>query len=248
MPKLPRNFRINAIKLSKLKNYLLYAVGEIILVAIGILLALQVSNWNEEYNKGKRKEIYYNNLLNDLKADTFRIKSPQKKWREFIIEVDEFTSYSYNQENIDSLLARLELITIIFFSLSNFIGDTYSTLLMTNDINLFPDSIKATLVLLKNRQDQHLAATEHWQKLVSEYNIDQVKYRKPAELSLIANGKTREKLNTIEPSVKALRSWEQSVSARRRCYKVFLTNTDSIVRINKKLMNQIKQLQKRNQP
>ena len=30
------------------KKYLLYAIGEILLVMVGILLALQVNNWNEE--------------------------------------------------------------------------------------------------------------------------------------------------------------------------------------------------------
>lgn len=32
----------------KFSKYLLYAIGEIVLVMIGILLALQVNNWNEE--------------------------------------------------------------------------------------------------------------------------------------------------------------------------------------------------------
>ncbi len=33
---------------NKLGKYLKYALGEIILVVIGILIALQVNNWNEE--------------------------------------------------------------------------------------------------------------------------------------------------------------------------------------------------------
>ena len=30
------------------RKYLLYAIGEILLVVIGILIALQINNWNEE--------------------------------------------------------------------------------------------------------------------------------------------------------------------------------------------------------
>lgn len=45
-----RTLRIEAIQLQKARNYLFYAVGEVALVAIGILLALKVSNWNEEQN------------------------------------------------------------------------------------------------------------------------------------------------------------------------------------------------------
>lgn len=40
---------------NKLKKYLLYAIGEIVLVMIGILLALQVNNWNE-YRKERIEE------------------------------------------------------------------------------------------------------------------------------------------------------------------------------------------------
>ena len=39
-------------------NYLKYAIGEIVLVVIGILIALQVNNWNEERkNRGREENI-----------------------------------------------------------------------------------------------------------------------------------------------------------------------------------------------
>ncbi|MFK5891104.1 MAG: DUF6090 family protein [Flavobacteriaceae bacterium] len=48
-------------------NYLKYAIGEIVLVMVGILLALQVSTWNE-IRKQKNQELkILNNLLVDLK-------------------------------------------------------------------------------------------------------------------------------------------------------------------------------------
>ena len=48
-----------------LKRYLIYAVGEILLVMIGILLALQVNNWNE---RNKAREIELRALI-DLKQE-----------------------------------------------------------------------------------------------------------------------------------------------------------------------------------
>ena len=50
---------------NKLSKYLLYAIGEILLVVIGILIALQVNNWNEQ-RKLQEQEI---TLLSDLKSD-----------------------------------------------------------------------------------------------------------------------------------------------------------------------------------
>ena len=43
---------------NKLSKYLIYAVGEIILVVIGILIALQVNNWNENRKNDKVEESY----------------------------------------------------------------------------------------------------------------------------------------------------------------------------------------------
>lgn len=52
----------------KVRTYILYAVGEILLVVIGILIALQVNNWNEE-RQMKSEEV---RILNILKTDLER--------------------------------------------------------------------------------------------------------------------------------------------------------------------------------
>ena len=54
---------------NKTSKYLKYAIGEIVLVMIGILLALQVNNWNEARKLRQIELKYYNNLKNDLLAD-----------------------------------------------------------------------------------------------------------------------------------------------------------------------------------
>ena len=41
-------------RVGRLKRYLIYAIGEILLVVLGILIALQINNWNEE-----RKNVFY---------------------------------------------------------------------------------------------------------------------------------------------------------------------------------------------
>ena len=60
---------------NKFSKYLLYAIGEIALVMIGILLALQVNNWNEERLKKNREQVYLNLLLRDLNTDIEFYKS-----------------------------------------------------------------------------------------------------------------------------------------------------------------------------
>ena len=55
---------------TKLLRYLKYAFGEIILVMIGILLALQVNNWNENRKAVKAQKRLLINLYEDLGSDS----------------------------------------------------------------------------------------------------------------------------------------------------------------------------------
>ncbi|MDZ7805796.1 MAG: DUF6090 family protein [Gracilimonas sp.] len=55
MLKFFRTIRKKLIEEDNLRKYLLYAIGEILLVVIGILIALQINNWNE-YNKEREFE------------------------------------------------------------------------------------------------------------------------------------------------------------------------------------------------
>jgi len=54
---------------NKFGKYLIYAIGEIVLVVIGILIALQINNWNENNKLDASKQVYYQQLLKDLNAD-----------------------------------------------------------------------------------------------------------------------------------------------------------------------------------
>lgn len=70
MIKLFRKIRQNMIAQNKVSNYLLYAIGEIVLVVIGILIALQINTWNQERINKQKAIGYLNNLVEDIKSDT----------------------------------------------------------------------------------------------------------------------------------------------------------------------------------
>ncbi|MEJ2585521.1 MAG: DUF6090 family protein [Robiginitalea sp.] len=52
----------------KFSKYLLYAIGEIMLVVIGILIALQIDNWNAGVRERADEKEMLMNLLDDLRA------------------------------------------------------------------------------------------------------------------------------------------------------------------------------------
>jgi len=70
MIKFFRKIRFNLMEQNKTGKYLKYAIGEIVLVVIGILIALQINNWNE--SRKQKKQIHTNilSIAKDISNDT----------------------------------------------------------------------------------------------------------------------------------------------------------------------------------
>ena len=90
-----RKIRQKLLSENKFSKYLLYAIGEIILVVIGILIALQINNWNEK-EKLKVEEVTFlknfkQGLLADIEFNNFR-----------------FDKYELTKESISILLNHME--------------------------------------------------------------------------------------------------------------------------------------------
>jgi hypothetical protein len=69
MIKFFRKIRYDLMEKNKTGKYFKYAIGEIVLVVIGILIALQVSNWNQLRLKQSTMNTYYKKLANTLEDD-----------------------------------------------------------------------------------------------------------------------------------------------------------------------------------
>ena len=74
MIKFFRKIRLKTLSENKFGKYLTYAIGEIILVMIGILLALQVNNWNIKRIEKQTEIKFLKGLKNDLQADLKNLK------------------------------------------------------------------------------------------------------------------------------------------------------------------------------
>ena len=67
MIKFFRKIRQNLLMENKTGKYFKYAIGEIILVVIGILIALQINTWNKERIEQRTEHTYLTNIKRDLK-------------------------------------------------------------------------------------------------------------------------------------------------------------------------------------
>jgi hypothetical protein len=113
MIKFFRKIRQQLLTENKFSRYLIYAIGEIVLVVIGILIALQINNQNENRKNRKLASIYKSALINDL-----------------ILDIEHFNYHSSlaYQENkrIDSIRTILNTPTSTFETLNKVIKNGLS--------------------------------------------------------------------------------------------------------------------------
>jgi hypothetical protein len=80
---------------SKARKYFKYAFGEIVLVVIGILIALQINNWNELQKNKKQELVILTNILQDIKEDEIGLKNIIEK-RTYKVASADITASYYN--------------------------------------------------------------------------------------------------------------------------------------------------------
>tara|TARA_R110002049_G_C8957848_1_gene546408 strand:+ start:17 stop:790 length:774 start_codon:yes stop_codon:yes gene_type:complete len=98
MIKFFRKIRQKMLSENKFSKYLIYAIGEIVLVVIGILIALSINNWNDNKKNVKAELNYYNRILDDLEMDKQLIVQSLEKAdkridisKELLLELDSGT-------------------------------------------------------------------------------------------------------------------------------------------------------------
>lgn len=87
-----RKIRQKNLTESKFGKYLIYAIGEIILVVIGILIALQVNNWKESKSDERVKTVFLQDFISDLKTDIETVSYRIKDNKERLANIDSISS------------------------------------------------------------------------------------------------------------------------------------------------------------
>ena len=75
MIKFFRRIRLDLMKKNKTGKYLKYAIGEILLVVIGILIALSINNWNENRKRQNEELILLADIKNNLETTLTSFRS-----------------------------------------------------------------------------------------------------------------------------------------------------------------------------
>lgn len=94
-----RTIRQNLLSHGQTGKYLKYALGEIVLVVIGILIALSINNWNERNKERAIEKNYLKNIKSDLQKEI----SNNEYFIDFRYSKAEAASYLLNTNEPDDL-------------------------------------------------------------------------------------------------------------------------------------------------
>jgi len=130
MLRLFRKFRQQEISQVNLAKYILYAIGEILLVVIGILIAIQINNWVEEKNDRVQEQKYLNNFHDNLERDSENLEFRITNLSEALTIIDtviEQMSVESPEGDVSELIGPLYMATFILVIERSTIEDLKST-------------------------------------------------------------------------------------------------------------------------
>lgn len=165
MLKFFRNIRYNLMNTGKTSKYFKYAIGEIILVVIGILIALQINNWNESNKENNTANLLAKSLIEDLNKDVDFLKN----------------ALTFSEQKINSCDTLLNLLSKPqpkwdnkqIYESFNIVGQsnpffpttgTYTQIVTSGSLKLFDQS----LANLLNAYDMQLKKITYWSNAEDE--------------------------------------------------------------------------------
>ncbi len=138
MIKFFRKIRQNSIKDNKTTNYLKYALGEIVLVVIGILIALAINQKNTAENNNELRDLYITQLNEETNQNLKELIDFKDSAIQRLAELDTLINILTNKEyNNPKLLSKSK--TLYSRETFNPTMITYENLKFSGDLKLFND-------------------------------------------------------------------------------------------------------------
>ena len=198
-----RFFRFQKLVSIETGKYLRYAVGEVILVVIGILIALQVNNWNE-YRKEKVEEkkillSLHNEISNNLESLKVIIEEKNKiiKVNQYIIDNTSKNGEWKSIKSLDSLMNYITLSGWIFVPQNGVLNEIINSgklLLIENDLikNEIASLPQLHSLMIEEDRQYRLDLHQYFLPFLSKnYNlIELTKYRELLENYSFKMGET----------------------------------------------------------
>ena len=177
MIKIFTKIRENLLFEGKIGKYLKYAIGEIILIVFGILIALSIDNWNQSINREMAEKEFIEGVKKDLELDKEYIeiilKHLNPKIDAYSILDKELTMLKNKDKNsVDSLFRKYFLSQRTFYPISG----SFQAAIAGNEINGFKNK-KLTRGIIKlydstydRLVDNGKITDERWEYLIRKHS------------------------------------------------------------------------------
>jgi len=236
MPRFFNRIRKQLAKENKFFQYSRYAIGEILLVVIGILIALQINTWNKEREDQILKQSYLNSLIEDLAKDIDAIQNT------IAYQIEDSLRIAEHQKRLTKKDASLEdMLSLIVYDwdpriggLSSFNTNTVEALVNTGNINLIDSEIQNALTNLKRNQEQHISSFIPFVEFYRNSGNGAVSV--PTKFGSINKGPIFEEMLNDVDKVAIAHKFNNSLTLKRQAYRIsiytlsgILTETEDLI-------------------
>ncbi|MBW2937136.1 hypothetical protein KXJ69_03400 [Aureisphaera sp. CAU 1614] len=188
MIKFFRKIRQKLLSENKFSKYLLYAIGEIVLVVIGILIALQINNLNEEKkNREFEKEILIQ-IQENINIDKLALKHIVNDFSKAITSSEKILQSDVSDKNKDSI--KIWLGNIIMFDRFQPLTNAYEVIKSKGLDKISNKKLRFLLGkyyddeashMVKSTNDIELTFNDHWLPVLFDEMVE-FEFKKSVEL------------------------------------------------------------------
>jgi hypothetical protein len=240
MIKFFRKIRQKLLSENKLSKYLIYAIGKIILVVIGILIALQINNWNEEHKINNIRTQKLSQIESDLRADVISLEEGiliKEK------EIATLKNYRYrlaqSNASIDTLnkIVNTEFAGGVRIGFSGFNNITYNSMVQSGELGILPDDLVKDLSNLNIQQQKSVNSfNDHWEIYLKQSQTFQANYPVKGKPHIIGDGPLSDYLREQRDDKNFIVSFNEVFIAKRLMYSQNLRNHKTILEITKAIL------------
>ena len=238
MIKFFRKIRQNLLSEGKTGKYFKYAIGEIVLVVIGILIALQINNWNENRKTKIRANEIYTNLLTSLEQDSIEVQrtinlltqSLETQKRLILSEPNQYTN-EFNKSELDKIVREIVYGVMSFFPKTGI----YELITSSNSMDLLKsEKIKSLLINLYDFQYKRYENVDAIVDNKYHYELNTLIREKIKYVGTFNSESEFEVLSHVDP-IRFNEYYDELVSECRDVYGLLSTGNNYLIQINESI-------------
>ena len=170
-----RRIRQKLLSENKFSKYLVYALGEIVLVVIGILIALQINNWNEESKAKKSADMQLTQMYQSISDDLGLLNELNANVKNSLVSNQKLSAQFQQIQPFDSLTTSY-LIDHLFEWNFNSNTAAYEKLNQSGEFSLLPKALQGDITyyynLLTRVKEREAISNEFIKKDFEPYYFD----------------------------------------------------------------------------